>query len=88
MWVLQNSKELLEYLISPYFNQVTNIKSFDYCALNTTIRHLKLKNRVTRLVHVSDIPSFVKTVTVKVCSIKQPKSKFFEGALLFQNQVI
>ena len=30
MWILQNSKELLEHLQSPNFNHITNIKSFDF----------------------------------------------------------
>ena len=30
MWILKNSKELLEHLKSPTFNHVTSIKSFDF----------------------------------------------------------
>ena len=44
MWILENSKELLEHLKSPNFNHVTSIKSFDFSTLNTTIPHDKLKS--------------------------------------------
>ena len=30
MWILKNSQELLDQLISPNFNLVTNVKSFDF----------------------------------------------------------
>ena len=33
MWILKNSKELLEHLQSPNFNHITNIKSFDCSTL-------------------------------------------------------
>ena len=39
MWILKNSKELLEHLKSPTLNRVTSIKSFDFSTLYTTIPH-------------------------------------------------
>ena len=33
MWILKNSKELLEHLQSPNFNHITSIKSFDFSTL-------------------------------------------------------
>ena len=39
MWILKNSKELLEHLKSPTFNRVISIKSFDFSTLYTTIPH-------------------------------------------------
>ena len=50
MWILKNSKELLEHLKSPAFNHVTSIKSFDFSTLYTTIPHQKLKERLTRII--------------------------------------
>ena len=50
MWILQNSKELLEHLKSPTFNHVTRIKSFDFSTLYTTIPHQKLKDRLTSII--------------------------------------
>ena len=43
MWILKNSKELLEHLLSPNFNHITSIKSFDFSTLYTTIHHQKLR---------------------------------------------
>ena len=45
MWILKNSKELLDHLQSPNFNLITNIKSFDFSTLYTTIPHQKRKSR-------------------------------------------
>ena len=49
MWSLKNSQELLEHLKSPTFNHVTNIKSFDFFTLYTTIPHQQLKDRLTSI---------------------------------------
>ena len=45
MWILKNSKELLEHLKSPNFNNITSIKSFDFSTLYTTIPHDKLEKQ-------------------------------------------
>ena len=50
MWIIKNSKELLEYLKSPTFNHVTSIKSFDFSTLDTTIPHQKWKDRLTSII--------------------------------------
>ena len=50
MWILKNSKELLEHLQSPNFNHITSIKSFDFSTLYTTIPHQKLKSRLTTII--------------------------------------
>ena len=50
MWILKNSKELLEHLKSLTFNHVTSIKSFDFSTLYTTIPHQKLKERLTSII--------------------------------------
>ena len=50
MWIIKNSKELLEHLKSPTFNHVTSIKSFDFSTLYTTIPHQKLKDRLTSII--------------------------------------
>ena len=39
MWILKNSKELLEHLQSPNFNHITSIKSFVFSTLYTIIPH-------------------------------------------------
>ena len=53
MWILKNSKELLEHLQSPNFNHITSIKSFDFSTLYTTIFHQKLKSRLTTIIRNS-----------------------------------
>ena len=55
MWILKNSKELLEHLQSPNFNHITSIKSFDFSTLYTTIPHQKLKNRLATIIRNSFI---------------------------------
>jgi hypothetical protein len=44
MWILENSKELLESLKSPIFSQIYSIKTYDFTTLYTTIPHDKLKD--------------------------------------------
>ena len=53
MWILKNSKELLDHLKSRHFNQVTSIKSFDFPTLYTTIPHQKLKNKLKSIIQNS-----------------------------------
>ena len=55
MWILKNSKELLEHLKSPNFNHITSIKSFDFSTLYTTIPHDKLKSRFASIIRNSFI---------------------------------
>ena len=50
MWILKNSKELLDHLKSPNFNLITNIKFFDFSTLYTTIPHQKLKSRQATII--------------------------------------
>ena len=53
MWILKNSKELLDHLKSPNFNLITNIKSFDFSTLYMTIPHQKLKSRLATIIRNS-----------------------------------
>ena len=55
MWILKNSKELLEHLKSPNFNHITTIKSFDFSTLYTTIPHDNLKSILTSIIRNSFI---------------------------------
>ena len=55
MWIVKNSKELLEHLKSPNFKPVNSIKSFDLSTLNTTIPHQKLKRRLETIIRNSFI---------------------------------
>ena len=62
MWILKNSKELLEHLKSPTFNHVTSIKSFGFSTLYATIPHQKLTDSPV----LSETPSFSKTVDTNI----------------------
>ena len=53
MRILKNSKELLDHLKSPNFNLITNIKSFDFSTIYTTIPHQKLKSRLATIIRNS-----------------------------------
>ena len=53
MWILKNSKEILDHLQSPDFNLITNIKSFDFSTLYTAIHHQKLKSRPATIIRIS-----------------------------------
>ena len=51
MWILKNSKELLEKLQSHSLLAISSIKTYDFSTLYTTIPHTKLKNRLKDLIH-------------------------------------
>ena len=51
MWILRNSKDLLDNLKSRSFSQVSSIKTFDFSTLCTTLPHDKLKTRVKEAIH-------------------------------------
>ena len=49
MWILKNSKELLENLKAQSLLSVNSIKSFDFSTLYTTIPHDKFKSKLKAL---------------------------------------
>jgi hypothetical protein len=51
MWILKNSKDLLDNLQSRSFFQVSSIKMFDLSTLYTTLPHDKLKPRLKETIH-------------------------------------
>ena len=46
IWILKNSKDLLEYIQSRSLSSCNSIKTFDFSTLYTTILHLKLKDKL------------------------------------------
>jgi len=48
MWILKNSKDLLETLSSRSQYVCNNIKTFDFSTLYTTIPHILLKSRIKK----------------------------------------
>jgi hypothetical protein len=51
MWILKNSKDLLDNLQSRSFSQVSSIKTFYFSTLYTTLPHDKLKTRLKETIH-------------------------------------
>jgi hypothetical protein len=51
MWILKNSKDLLDNLKSRSFSQVSSINTFDFSTLYTTLPHDKLKTRLKETIH-------------------------------------
>ena len=45
MWILKNSKDLLEYIQFRSLSSCDSIKTFDFSTLYTTIPHSKMKDR-------------------------------------------
>ena len=52
MWILKNSKDLLDYKQSRSLSSCNNIRTYDLSTLYTTIRHSKLKSRLRELVQL------------------------------------
>jgi hypothetical protein len=52
MWILKNSKDLLEYIQSRSLSSCNSIKIFDLSTLYTTIPHFKLNNKLRELVQL------------------------------------
>jgi hypothetical protein len=50
MWILKNSKELLENLKSHDVSKIDSIKTYDFSTLYTTIPHNKLKSRLFQII--------------------------------------
>ena len=55
MWILKNSKELMENLHSKSFSSCNSIKTFDFSTLYTSIPHSQLKSRLAQLIKRSFI---------------------------------
>ena len=51
MWILENSKEILENLKAQSLHSVHSIKSFDFSTLYTTIPHDKLKSKLKEIIN-------------------------------------
>jgi hypothetical protein len=52
MWILKNSKDLLEYIQSRSLSSYNSTKTFDFSTFYTTIPHSKLKDRLRELVQL------------------------------------
>ena len=86
MWILKNSKELLEHLQSPNFNHITSINSFDFSTLYTTIPHQKLKSRLATIIRNSFIHKKWKS-QIQISGFRSRRTLFCQGTLRFKKQV-
>ena len=53
MWILKNSKELLENLKAQSLHSVNSIKSFDFSIIYTTIPRDELKSKLKGIIKQS-----------------------------------
>ena len=51
MWILKNSKDLMDILRSRSISVCNSIKTFDFSTLYATIPHSKLKEKLKHLIH-------------------------------------
>ena len=85
MWILKNSKELLEHHQSPTFNHITSIKSFDFSTRYKTIPHQKLKSRLPTITQNSFIHKKWKS-QINCFGFRSRRTLFYQGALRFEKQ--
>jgi hypothetical protein len=52
LWILKNSKDMLEYIKSRSLSSCCSIKTFDFSTLYTTIPHSKLRDRLREMVQL------------------------------------
>jgi hypothetical protein len=74
MWILKNSKKLLENLQAQNFSPMKSIKTYDFSTLYTTIPHDKLKSR---LLDIIDNPFFNKLGTGNIFISRDQSSEIF-----------
>ena len=74
MWILKNSKDLLEYIQSRSLSSCNSIKTFNFSTLYTTIPHSKLKNKLREL--------------VQLCFIKKNDQRRYKYIVLVKRQIL
>ena len=51
MWILKNSKDLMDHFNYRTFSNISSVQIFDFSNLYTTIHHENLKPRLTEIIH-------------------------------------
>jgi hypothetical protein len=74
MWILKNSKDLLEYIQSRSLSSCNSIKTFNFSTLYTTIPHSKLKDKLREL--------------VQLCFIKKNDQRRYKYIVLVKRQIL
>ena len=92
MWILKNSKELMEILNSKSVSSCNSIKTFDFSTLYTSIPHEQLKSRLAQLIKRSFFKKNGKrrykylvvdyTKTYFVINESKKKNKFTEDQII------
>ena len=83
MWILKNWKALFDHLKSSDFNLITNITSFNFSTLYTTIPHRKLKSRLATIIR----NSFIRKKKMEIGDTNVARYLFCKGTLWFEEQV-
>ena len=84
----QNSNELLDHLKSPNFNLITNIKSFDFSTLYSTIPQQNLNSRLATITMYKELlPSQKWKSENQIVSFRSRGTLFCKGTLLFEGQI-
>ena len=78
MWILKNSKDLLEYIQFRSLSSCNSIKRFDFSTLYTSIPHSKLKNKLRELVQLCFIKKWP-TQIQRPCVRKGQIRSYFEN---------
>jgi hypothetical protein len=77
MWILKNSKDLLDNLKSRSYFQVSSFNTFDFSTLYTTLPHDKLKTRLKETIHKAFSHRYADDL-LKQCPSKADKYVFDE----------
>ena len=67
MWILKNSKDLLDYIQSRSLSSCNSINTFDFSTPYTTIPHSKLKDILRELVQLCFIKRMTNVDTNSLC---------------------
>ena len=67
MWILKNSKELLDNLQSHSLTSIYSIKRYDFSTLYTTIPHTKLKARLSDMIKMHSNAKIGKSAMSVLC---------------------
>ena len=84
MWILKNSKELLEHHKSQTFNHVSSIKSFEFSTLYKTIHCQKLKDTLTNIIRNAFIFKTVDTRRYKYLVFVHEETFLWRSTLILK----
>ena len=87
MWILKNSKQLLENLQSQS-SHINSIRTFDFSTLYTTIPHDKLKSRLCNIKVKALLLTLIFTLEMKkLCTLYTLLGMFFYSSVRVRSLV-